>query len=63
MNRQSHRRHARPPCARGQSAVEYLVVVSLLALALVVGPESALERVFRAFADQYTKFSYAMSRP
>lgn len=47
----------------GQSAVEYLVVVSLLALALVVGPESALERVFRAFSDRYAQFSYAMSRP
>lgn len=58
---------SRPPrvarAAAGQSAVEYLVVVSLLALALVIGPDSALEQLFRAFADQYLKFSYAMSRP
>lgn len=52
-----------PRTSAGQSAVEYLVVLSLLALALVVGPDSALERLFRAFAEQYLQFSYAMSRP
>lgn len=63
MKRHVHGRHASRPPARGQSAVEYLMVVSLLSLALAVGPESALERLFRAFSDQYTKFTYAMSRP
>jgi hypothetical protein len=47
----------------GQSAVEYLAVVSLLALALAIGPDSPLEQLFRAFADHYQKFTYAMSRP
>jgi len=47
----------------GQSAAEYLVVVSLLALALVVGPDSALESLFRAVAERYQMFTYAMSRP
>lgn len=47
----------------GQSSVEYLIVVSLLALALSIGPDSALEQLFRAFADHYQKFTYAMSRP
>lgn len=47
----------------GQSAVEYLVVVSLLALALTVGPDSALEAFFRAVAERYQMFTYAMSRP
>lgn len=47
----------------GQSAVEYLVVLSLLGFALVSGPDSALERLFRAFFDQYASFGYAMSRP
>jgi hypothetical protein len=53
----------RPATQRGQSAVEYLAVVSLLALALAIGPDSPLEQLFRAFADHYQKFTYAMSRP
>ena len=56
-----------PRCHRGrlraQSSVEYLIVLSLLALALAIGPDSALEQLFRAFADHYQKFTYAMSRP
>lgn len=48
---------------RAQSSVEYLIVVSLLAMALLIGPDSALEQLFRAFADHYQKFTYAMSRP
>jgi hypothetical protein len=52
----------RPMC-RGQSAVEVLVVLTLLSLALVAGPESPLEQVFRAFADRFMSFSHAMSRP
>ena len=51
----------RSPC--GQSSVEYLVVLALLAMALVIGPDSALEQLFRAFADHYQNFTYAMSRP
>lgn len=47
----------------GQSAVEYLVVVSLLALALAIGPDSALETLFRAVSERYQMFTYAMSRP
>ncbi len=46
-----------------QSSVEYLIVLSLLALALTIGPDSALEQLFRAFDDHYQKFTYAMSRP
>jgi len=49
--------------ARGQSSVEYLVVLALLSLALVVGPDSPLEQVFRAFAQRYQQFTYAISRP
>ena len=50
-------------CVGGQGSVEYLVVLSLLSLALVVGPDSPLEQVVRAFADRYQQFTYAMSRP
>ncbi len=58
-----HRRevHTRQPW--GQSSTEYLVVFALLALALVVGPDSPLEQVFRAFALRYQQFIFAMSRP
>ncbi len=52
-----------PAHQSGQSAAEYLVVVALLALALTVGPDSALELLFRAFAERYETFTYAMSRP
>ena len=52
-----------PARQSGQSAAEYLVVVALLALALTVGPDSALELLFRAFAERYEAFTYAMSRP
>ncbi len=51
------------PRQTGQSAVEYLVVVALLALALTVGPDSALELLFRAVDERYQMFTYAMSRP
>jgi hypothetical protein len=49
--------------ASGQSAIEYLIVLSVLALALTVGPDSPLEQLFRAFAQRYQDFSHAMSRP
>ena len=52
-----------PSNSAGQSAVEYLVVLSLLSMALVVGPDSVLEQVFRAFGDRFLSFSHAMSRP
>lgn len=64
MNRAWARRRVRAiRRARGQSSVEYLIVLSLLALALTIGPDSPLEQLFRAFADHYQKFTYAMSRP
>jgi hypothetical protein len=54
---------ANPSRQVGQSAVEYLVVVALLSLALTVGPDSPLERLYRAFDARYQMFTYAMSRP
>ena len=48
---------------RGQAASEYLILVSLLALALVVGPDSALEKLFRAVDQRMGEFSYAISLP
>ena len=48
---------------RGQSAVEYLIVLLLFVLALTAGPRSPLERLFEAFGDRYQRFTYAMSMP
>jgi len=48
---------------RGHRAAEVLIVVALLSLALTIGPNSPLEQVFRAFADRYARFTYAISRP
>lgn len=58
--RRATRQRARPA---GQAAIEYLIVVALLALALTIGPQSPLEQLFRAVADRYERFSYALSRP
>lgn len=52
------------PCRlSGQSAVEYLIVLFLLSMALVSGPDSALEQFFRATTDRWMAFGHAMSRP
>ncbi len=48
---------------RGQSMVEYLVVLMLFVLALTAGPQSPLERLFEAFGDRYERFTHAMSMP
>ncbi len=49
--------------ALGQSTAEYLVIVSLVALALAIGPNSALEQLFGAIAQRYAALTYAISRP
>lgn len=49
--------------AFGQSTAEYLVIVSLVALAVAIGPGSALEQLFGAIAQRYAAFTYAISRP
>ena len=50
-------------CQRGQSTVEYLIVVSLFVLAFALGPDSALELLVRAVAFRYQMFTFAMSQP
>jgi hypothetical protein len=51
------------PRPRGQSSAEYLVAIALLSLALMVGPDSPMELLFRAVAQNYARFTHAMSRP
>ena len=48
---------------RGQSIAEYLVVLALVSMALVAGPNSPLERLFEAFGDRYQRFTEEVSRP
>lgn len=52
-----------PNTQRGQSMAEYLVVLSLVVLALAAGPDSPLERLVEAIGDRYQRFSAEISRP
>lgn len=56
MSAQRHRQ-------RGQSAVEYLIGVSLLSLAIAVGPDSPLERLQQAFRGAWVGFTYSVAMP
>jgi len=47
----------------GQSLAEYLVVLSLLSMALAVGPNSPLEQLFGALGDRYQRFTAEISKP
>ncbi len=49
--------------SRGQTMVEYLVVVALFVLAITAGPNSALEAFFHAVADRYQRFTETISLP
>ena len=51
------------PGQRGQSLVEYLLIVALAVMVLVVGPGSPLQRVFDALGQRYQSYTEAMSRP
>ena len=48
---------------RGQSSLEYLVVLMLVGISLTAGPRSALEKVFRAIGEHYVRLTDAVSRP
>lgn len=45
----------------GGVAVEYILVLALIVLAVVVGRPSALERLISALHLAYQRFSFAMS--
>ncbi len=51
----------RPKCVRGQSSVEYLIIVALVVMVLVNGNPSPLQQFFDAMKGAYQRFSYAMS--
>lgn len=54
---------ARERAQRGQSLLEYLLVVGLAVIVLAIGPSSPLQRVFDAFGQRYQTYTEAMSRP
>lgn len=56
-------RQQRAGTAAGQSLAEYLVVLSLVSMALAVGPNSPLERLFDALGDRYQRFTAEVSKP
>ncbi len=53
---------SRPP-PRGQSTLEYLIVLMLVGISLTAGPRSALEQIFRTFGEHYVRLTDALSRP
>ena len=48
---------------RGQSLVEYLLIVGLTVMVLAVGPSSPVQQVFDALGQRYQSYTEAMSRP
>ncbi len=48
--------------SRGGISVEYLVVTALVAMVLINGNPSPLERIVDAFRDAYSRFTNAMSQ-
>lgn len=58
--------HLQATAQRGQSALEYCVICSVLALALGIGmldDGSVLHQLLEAFRSAYQKFSFAVSLP
>lgn len=47
--------------ARGQSSIEYIIVLALVVMVLVNGNPSPLQQFFDAMKGAYQKFTYAMS--
>jgi len=47
----------------GHVLVEYLLVTSVLALALLSGDPSPAEQCLRAFRTAYAKYTYSISLP
>ncbi len=50
-----------PVPVRGQSSVEYLIIVALVVMVLVNGNPSPLQQFFDAMKGAYQRFTYALS--
>lgn len=54
------------PCiasCRGQSSLEYVVVLALLATVLIWADGSALQQLHQALQDRYQRYTWALSQP
>lgn len=47
----------------GQAAVDYLLVLALVALALSLGADSPVQRLLEAIAEHYRRFTWSISLP
>jgi Flp pilus assembly pilin Flp len=45
----------------GQSSVEYLLILALVAMVLLTGTPTPLEQFFQAMKTAYQNFTYALS--
>jgi Flp pilus assembly pilin Flp len=45
----------------GQSSVEYLLILALVAMVLLTGTPTPLEQFFQAMEKAYQNFTYALS--
>jgi hypothetical protein len=54
-------RGARRPL--GQAAVDYLLVVALVALALGIGADGPVGQLLAAVAERYQRFTWSISLP
>lgn len=57
------RRHPQPSSHRGQSAVDYLLVVALVAIALTAGVNGPMDRLAAAIGAHYQRFTWSMAQP
>ena len=48
---------------RGQAAVDYLLVLALVGLALSLGAESPVQQLVAAIDEHYRRFTWAISLP
>ena len=50
-------------CLGGQAAVDDLLVLALVALALSLGADSPVQRLVEAIAEHYRRFTWSISLP
>lgn len=48
---------------RAQVAIEYVIVIALIGVALFAGPDNVIEQLVRAAHGYYGRFTYALSMP
>jgi hypothetical protein len=49
--------------SRGQSMIEYLIVLTLVGISLTAGPRSPLEQLVGAIGQHYSRLTDAVSQP